>query len=161
MDLTFRFAVEQDTPLILNFIKELADYEHMLDQVVADEATLADQLFQKKNAEVLFALENGREVGFALFFHNFSTFLGRSGLYLEALYVRPDCRGKGYGKAILQKLASIAVERGCGRLEWWCLDWNKPSIDFYLSLGAEPMSGWTVYRLTGDTLKNLAETSES
>ena len=161
MDLTFRFAVEQDTPLILNFIKELADYEHMLDQVVADEATLADQLFQKKNAEVLFALENGREVGFALFFHNFSTFLGRSGLYLEDLYVRPDCRGKGYGKAILQKLASIAVERGCGRLEWWCLDWNKPSIDFYLSLGAKPMSGWTVYRLTGDTLKNLAETSES
>ena len=161
MDLTFRFAVEQDTPLILNFIKELADYEHMLDQVVADQATLADQLFQKKNAEVLFALENGREVGFALFLHNFSTFLGRSGLYLEDLYVRPDCRGKGYGKAILQKLASIAVERGCGRLEWWCLDWNKPSIDFYLSLGAEPMSGWTVYRLTGDTLKNLAETSES
>ena len=161
MDLTFRFAVKQDTPLILNFIKELADYEHMLDQVVADAATLADQLFQKKNAEVLFALENGREVGFALFFHNFSTFLGRSGLYLEDLYVRPDCRGKGYGKAILQKLASIAVERGCGRLEWWCLDWNKPSIDFYLSLGAEPMSGWTVYRLTGDTLKNLAETSES
>ena len=161
MEATFRFAVEQDTPLILNFIKELADYERMLDQVVADEATLADQLFQKKNAEVLFALENGREVGFALFFHNFSTFLGRSGLYLEDLYVRPDCRGKGYGKAILQKLASIAVVRGCGRLEWWCLDWNKPSIDFYLSLGAEPMSGWTVYRLTGDTLKNLAETSES
>ena len=161
MDLTFRFAVKQDTPLILNFIKELADYEHMLDQVVADEATLADQLFQKKNAEVLFALENGREVGFALFFHNFSTFLGCSGLYLEDLFVLPEHRGKGYGKAILQKLAAIAVERGCGRLEWWCLDWNKPSIDFYLSLGAEPMSGWTVYRLTGDTLKNLAETSES
>ena len=161
MELTFRFAEERDTPLILNFIKWLADYERMLDQVVADEATLADQLFRKKNAEVLFALEDGKEVGFALFFHNFSTFLGRSGLYLEDLYVRPDCRGKGYGKAILQKLASIAVERGCGRLEWWCLDWNKPSIDFYLSLGAEPMSGWTVYRLTGDTLKNLAETSES
>ena len=161
MELTFRFAVEQDTPLILNFIKELADYEHMLDQVVADEATLADQLFQKKNAEVLFALENGREVGFALFFHNFSTFLGRSGLYLEDLYVRPDCRGKGYGKAILQKLVSIALERGCGRMEWWCLDWNEPSIDFYRSLGAEPMSDWTVYRLTGDTLKNLAETPGS
>ena len=161
MAVTFRFAVEQDTPLILNFIKELADYEHMLDQVVADEATLADQLFQKKNAEVLFALENGREVGFALFFHNFSTFLGRSGVYLEDLYVRPDCRGKGYGKAILQKLASIALERGCGRMEWWCLDWNKPSIDFYCSLGAEPMSDWTVYRLTGDTLKNLAETPGS
>ena len=110
---------------------------------------------------MLFALEDGKEVGFALFFHNFSTFLGRAGLYLEDLFVLPEHRGKGYGKAILQKLAAIAVERGCGRLEWWCLDWNKPSIDFYLSLGAEPMSGWTVYRLTGDTLKNLAETSES
>ena len=157
MELAFRFAEERDTPLILDFIKGLADYERMLDQVVADEATLADQLFRKKNAEVLFALEDGKEVGFALFFHNFSTFLGRSGLYLEDLYVRPDCRGKGYGKAILQKLASIAVERGCGRLEWWCLDWNKPSIDFYLSLGAEPMSDWTVCRLTENTLKNLAE----
>ena len=161
MELTFRFAEERDTPLILNFIKWLADYERMLDQVVADEATLADQLFQKKNAEVLFALENGREVGFALFFHNFSTFLGRSGLYLEDLFVLPEHRGKGYGKAILQKLAAIAVERGCGRLEWWCLNWNKPSIDFYRSLGAEPMSDWTVYRLTGDTLKNLAETPGS
>ena len=158
MEVTFRFAVEQDTPLILNFIKELADYERMLDQVVADEATLADQLFRKKNAEVLFALENGKEVGFALFFHNFSTFLGRSGLYLEDLYVRPEHRGKGYGRAILQKLAAIAAERDCGRLEWWCLDWNRPSIDFYRSLGAEPMSDWTVYRLAGDTLKNLAET---
>ena len=160
MELTFRFAVEQDTPLILRFIKGLADYEHMLDQVVADEATLGDQLFHKKNAEVLFALENGEEVGFAPFFHNFSTFLGRSGLYLEDLFVLPEHRGKGYGRAILQKLAAIAVERGCGRLEWWCLDWNKPSIDFYRSLGAEPMSDWTVYRLTGDTLKNLAETPQ-
>ena len=158
MDLTFRYAAEADTPLILQFIRELAEYEHMLDQVVADEATLADQLFHRKNAEVIFALEDGKEVGFALFFHNFSTFLGRSGLYLEDLFVFPEHRGKGYGRAILQKLASIAVERGCGRLEWWCLDWNKPSIDFYLSLGAEPMSDWTVYRLTGDTLKNLAET---
>ena len=157
MDLTFRFAVEQDTPLILNFIKELADYEHLLDQVVADEATLADQLFRKKNAEVLFALEDGKEVGFALFFHNFSTFLGRSGLYLEDLFVLPEHRGKGYGKAVLQKLATIAVELGCGRLEWWCLDWNKPSIDFYRSLGAEPMSDWTVYRLTEETLEKLAE----
>ena len=161
MELAFRFAEERDTPLILDFIKGLADYERMLDQVVADEATLADQLFRKKNAEVLFALEDGKEVGFALFFHNFSTFVGRSGLYLEDLFVLPEHRGKGYGKAILQKLASIAVERGCGRLEWWCLDWNKPSIDFYRSLGAEPMSDWTVYRLTGDTLKNLAETPES
>ena len=160
MELTFRFAEERDTPLILDFIKWLADYERMLDQVVADEDTLADQLFHKKNAEVLFALENGKEVGFALFFHNFSTFLGRSGLYLEDLFVLPEHRGKGYGKAILQKLASIAQERNCGRMEWWCLDWNKPSIDFYRSLGAEPMSDWTVYRLTGETLKNLAEMPE-
>lgn len=158
MNLTFRFAEEADAPLILRFIRELAEYEHMLDQVVADEAALADQLFHQKKAEVLFALEDGREVGFALFFHNFSTFLGRAGLYLEDLYVRPECRGKGYGRAILQRLAAIAVERGCGRLEWSCLDWNRPSIDFYRSLGAEPMSDWTVYRLTGDTLKNLAET---
>ena len=116
MELTFRFAVEQDTPLILDFIKKLAAYEHLLDQVVADEATLADQLFEKKNAEVFFALEDGEEVGFALFFHNFSTFLGRAGLYLEDLFILPEHRGKGYGKAILQKLAAIAVERGCGRM---------------------------------------------
>ena len=160
MELTFRLAEERDTQLILDFIKWLADYEQLLDQVVADEATLADQLFRKKNAEVLFALENGKEVGFALFFHNFSTFLGRSGLYLEDLFVLPEHRGKGYGKAILQKLAAIALERGCGRMEWWCLDWNRPSIDFYCSLGAEPMSDWTVYRLTGETLNNLAETPE-
>ena len=157
MELTFRFAEERDTPLILDFIKWLADYEQLLDQVVADEATLTDQLFRKKNAEVLFALEDGKEVGFALFFHNFSTFLGRSGLYLEDLFVLPEHRGKGYGKAILQKLAAIALERGCGRMEWWCLDWNAPSIGFYRSLGAEAMSDWTVYRLTGETLKELAE----
>ena len=161
MELTFRFAEERDTPLILDFIKWLADYEQLLDQVVADEATLTDQLFRKKNAEVLFALEDGKEVGFALFFHNFSTVLGRSGLYLEDLFVLPEHRGKGYGKAILQKLAAIALERGCGRMEWWCLDWNKPSIDFYRSLGAEPMSDWTVYRLTGETLNSLAETPET
>ena len=161
MELTFRFAEERDTPLILDFIKWLADYEQLLDQVLAGEATLTDQLFRKKNAEVLFALEDGKEVGFALFFHNFSTFLGRSGLYLEDLFVLPEHRGKGYGKAILQKLAAIALERGCGRMEWWCLDWNKPSIDFYRSLGAEPMSDWTVYRLTGETLNSLAETPET
>ena len=157
MELTFRFAEERDTPLILDFIRRLADYEHLLDQVVADEATLADQLFGKKNAEVLFALENGKEVGFALFFHNFSTFLGRAGLYLEDLFVLPEHRGKGYGKAILQRLAAISLERGCGRMEWWCLDWNQPSIGFYKSLGAEPMSDWTVYRLTGEILRDLAE----
>ena len=159
MALTFRFAEAADTPLILNVIRALAKYEKMLDLVVADEALLADQLFQKRNAEVIFAMEEGKEVGFALFFHNFSTFLGRAGLYLEDLYVLPEFRGKGYGKALLQKLAAIAVERGCGRMEWWCLDWNRPSIDFYKALGAEPMDEWTVYRLTGDTLKQLASES--
>lgn len=152
----FRFAEEGDTPLILQFIRELADYEGMLGEVVADEATLKEWIFRKQKAEVLFVLADGREVGFALFFHNFSTFLGRAGLYLEDLYVKPEYRGRGYGKAILKKLAAIAVERGCGRLEWWCLDWNKPSIDFYLSLGAQPMEDWTVYRITGDTLTSLA-----
>ena len=152
----FRFAEEEDTPLILQFIRELADYEGMLGEVVADEATLKEWIFRKQKAEVLFVLADGQEVGFALFFHNFSTFLGRAGLYLEDLYVKPEYRGRGYGKAILKKLAAIAVERGCGRLEWWCLDWNRPSIDFYLSLGAQPMEDWTVYRITGDTLTSLA-----
>ena len=154
--LTFRYAGPNDTALILRFIRELADYEGMLGEVVADEAMLKEWIFDKQKAEVIFAVENGLEIGFALFFHNFSTFLGRAGLYLEDLYVKSEYRGRGYGKAILKKLASIAVERGCGRLEWWCLDWNKPSIDFYLSLGAEPMSDWTVYRIAGDTLKQLA-----
>ena len=156
----FRFAEEGDTPLILQFIRELADYEGMLSEVVADEATLKEWIFRKQKAEVLFVLADGREVGFALFFHNLSTFLGRAGLYLEDLYVKPEYRGRGYGKAILKKLAAIAVERGCGRLEWWCLDWNKPSIDFYLSLGAEPMSDWTVYRIAGDTLRKLGGEQE-
>ena len=153
-----RFARREDTALILRFIRGLAEYEKMLDLVVADEELLADQLFEKKNAEVIFAMEGETEVGFALFFHNFSTFLGRSGLYLEDLFVLPEYRGRGYGKGLLQKLASIAVERGCGRLEWSCLDWNTPSIDFYKSLGAEPMSDWTVYRVAGETLAALAST---
>ena len=154
--LTFRNAERKDVSLILQFIRELADYEKMLNEVVADEATLETWIFDKQKAEVIFAVEGEEEVGFALFFHNFSTFLGRSGIYLEDLYVKPECRGKGYGKALLKRLAAIALERGCGRLEWWCLDWNKPSIDFYLSLGAEPMSDWTVYRIAGDTLTQLA-----
>lgn len=154
---TFRFAEENDVPLILYFIKELANYEEMLDEVVATEEILKEWLFDKKKAEVIFAVEDGVEVGFALFFHNFSTFLGRSGIYLEDLYVKPEFRGKGYGKALFKKLAQIAVTRGCGRLEWWCLDWNQPSIDFYLSLGAEPMKDWTVYRIAGNTLTQLAE----
>lgn len=155
----FRYAERKDVPLILQFIKALAEYEKMLDEVVADEATLEEWIFDYKKAEVIFAVEDDKEVGFALFFHNFSTFLGRAGIYLEDLFVLPEYRGKGYGKALLQKLAEIAVERKCGRLEWWCLDWNQPSIDFYLSLGAEQMSDWTVYRIAGDTLKALADRS--
>ena len=153
----FREAERADVPLILQFIRELADYEGMLDEVVAEEPTLEEWIFDRGRAEVIFALEDGHEVGFALFFHNFSTFLGRAGLYPEDLYVRPEHRGKGYGKALLKRLAQIAVERGCGRLEWWCLDWNRPSIDFYLAMGAEPMSDWTVYRAAGDALAALAQ----
>ncbi|WP_458405662.1 N-acetyltransferase family protein [Methanobrevibacter sp.] len=156
-DNQFRFADEKDLSLILDFIKELADYENMLDEVVATEDLLHEWIFNKKVAEVIFVLEDNLEVGFALFFHNFSTFLGKAGIYLEDLYVKPEYRGKGYGKGLIKKLASIAVERDCGRLEWWCLDWNTPSIDFYLSLGAEAMDDWTVYRIAGDTLKKLAE----
>ena len=155
--LEFRFAEEKDTALILQFIKELANYEKMLDDVVATEELLKEWIFEKNKAEVIFALEDGLEVGFALFFHNFSTFLGRAGIYLEDLYVKAEYRGKGYGKGLLKKLAQIAVERGCTRLEWSCLDWNKPSIEFYLSLGAEPMEDWTTYRMAGDTLKSMTE----
>lgn len=154
--LTFRNAERKDAELILYFIKELAEYEKMANEVVATPELLREWIFDKQKAEVIFAIEDGKEVGFALFFNNFSTFLGRAGIYLEDLFVLPEYRGKGYGKGLLKKLASVAVERGCGRLEWSCLDWNKPSIDFYLSLGAVPMEEWTVYRVTGDTLKNLA-----
>ena len=154
--LTFRFAEEKDCGLILHFIKELAAYEKLSDQVIATEDLLREWIFEKKKAEVIFACEDGEEIGFALFFHNFSTFLGRAGIYLEDLFIKPEHRGKGYGRAMLNRLAAIAVERGCGRLEWWCLDWNRPSIDFYLSLGAVPMDEWTVYRITGDTLKAMA-----
>lgn len=143
--------------MILSFINALADYEKMSDQVVATEELLKEWIFEKRKAEVLFACKGEKEVGFALFFHNFSTFLGRAGIYLEDLFVLPEYRGKGYGKALLKRLAQITVERGCGRLEWACLDWNQPSIDFYRSLGAVPMDEWTTYRLTGDTLKEMAE----
>ena len=153
----FRFAGREDIPLILRFTKELADYEGMLDQVVATEELLDQWLFEMQKAEVLLGSCGGETVGFALFFHNFSTFLGRAGIYLEDLYVCPEYRDRGFGKAFLNQLASIAVERGCGRLEWWCLDWNTPSIGFYKSLGAETMEDWTVYRLTGPALQRLAE----
>ncbi len=151
-----RSASDSDIPTILVFIRALAAYENMLDEVVSDETLLREWIFEKKKAEVLIASEDGKDIGFALFFHNFSTFLGRAGIYLEDLFILPEYRGRGYGRALLSKLAQISVERGCGRLEWWCLNWNRPSIDFYLSLGAEPMSDWTVYRVAGETLTELA-----
>lgn len=154
-NITFRFAEKNDVSKILFFIKQLAEYEKLADEVVATEEILEEWIFGKGKAEVIFAVADGREVGFALFFHNFSTFLGRSGLYLEDLFVLPEYRGLGYGKGLLRKLASIAVERKCGRMEWVCLDWNKPSIDFYLSIGAKPMKDWTIYRLAGKTLTDF------
>lgn len=153
---TFRPAAPGDEELILSFIRALADYEKMSDQVVATPELLREWIFEKKKAEVIFAETGGKAVGFALFFHNFSTFLGRAGIYLEDLFVLPQDRGRGYGKALLKELARVAVERGCGRLEWSCLDWNQPSIDFYRSLGAVPLSEWTMYRVTGETLTKLA-----
>jgi GNAT superfamily N-acetyltransferase len=152
----FRFAERTDTALIFRFIKALAEYENLSGEVSATEELLEEWIFDQKKAEVLFAVRDGEEVGFALFFYNFSTFLGRAGLYLEDLFVRSEYRGKGYGKALLRQLAKLAVERGCGRLEWACLDWNRPSIDFYLSLGARPMEEWTTYRLSGEALQKLA-----
>ena len=157
--INYRYATEQDVSLILSFIRSLAEYEHMADEVVATEALLQEWIFEKRKAEVIFALEGGKETGFALFFHNFSTFLGRAGIYLEDLFVLPEYRGKGYGKGLIQTLARIAVERVCGRLEWWCLDWNTPSIEFYRSLGAVPMDEWTVYRITGNTLLELGSSA--
>lgn len=154
--LTFRYTEKKDVPMILKLIKELARYEKLEDEVAATEEILEEWLFEKKRAEVIFPMVDGEVVGYALFFHNFSTFLGRAGIYLEDLFIRPEYRGNGYGKATIGKLASIAAERGCGRLEWSCLDWNQPSIDFYLSLGAEPMKDWTTYRLTGETLEAAA-----
>ena len=147
-----------DEALILDFIRTLADYEHMSDQVVATPEVLREWLFEKRTAEVIFAEAEGRAVGYALFFYNFSTFLGRAGIYLEDLLVLPEERGKGYGKRLLKELARITVERGCGRLEWACLDWNRPSIDFYTKrMRAVPMDEWTVYRLTGETLEAAAK----
>jgi len=154
---TIRQADINDVSIILSFIKDLAEYENMSDQVVATEELLKEWLFEKKKAEVLLVMEGDTAVGIALYFYNFSTFLGRAGIYLEDLFVKKEYRGKGYGKALLKELARIAVSQGCGRLEWCCLDWNQPSIDFYLSLGARPLDDWTQYRVTGETLKALAE----
>ena len=154
-DITYRPAERGDIELIMKFIRDLAEYEKLADQVVADAGVLADWLFEKRVAIVVFALCDGVEAGFALYFHNFSTFLGRAGIYLEDLYVRPGYRGRGLGLGLMRYLARECVQLGCGRLEWSCLDWNRPSIDFYLALGAVPQSEWTTYRLTGEALAAL------
>ncbi|HQR34606.1 MAG TPA: GNAT family N-acetyltransferase [Blastocatellia bacterium] len=154
---TIRQATEADVSVILQFIRGLADYERLAHEVVADEATLRRTLFgERRVAEVLIGYDHEKPVCFALFFHNFSTFLGRPGIYLEDLFVNPDQRGKGFGKAMLAHLAKLAVERECGRLEWSVLDWNEPAINFYKSLGAKPMDEWTIFRVTGDALTQLA-----
>jgi GNAT superfamily N-acetyltransferase len=155
--LTIRRAEEHETPQILQFVRELADYEKLSHQVVATEEGLKASLFgARPYAEVVFACLDGQPVGFALFFHNYSTFLGRPGIYLEDLYVRPAVRGKGVGQRLLSWLAQAAVDRGCGRLEWSVLDWNEPSIRFYKNLGATPMDEWKIFRLTGAALEQLA-----
>ena len=155
-DFSIRSAAREDVPTILEFIRALAAYEKMEDQVIADETLLETWIFEKRKAEVLLAFEGDTPVGFALFFHNFSTWLGRAGIYLEDLFVLPEYRGRGYGKLLLKRLARIAVQRGCGRLEWACLDWNEPSIAFYKSVGATALDEWTTYRVTGDALLALA-----
>ena len=157
-DLTFRFAEKKDIPLLLTLIKELAVYEKMLDQVSATEASLKRSLFGKrKHAEAIIPEFEGKPVGYAIFFHNFSTFEGKPGLYLEDIYVKPEFRGKGIGKALLSYLAKIALERDCARFEWVVLDWNEPSIQFYKSLGAKPQDEWIIYRMEDDAMQELAE----
>ena len=151
----FRDATRDDVPLILEFIKKLAEYERMFPDVTASADLLEFWLFDKKAAEVLFAVDDGKEIGFALYFSNFSTFLGKAGMYLEDIFILPEYRRRGIGKSMFSELARIAIERGYGRLEWACLDWNEPSIGFFRSIGAVPTSEWTTYRLTGDSLSNL------
>ncbi|HEV2286381.1 MAG TPA: GNAT family N-acetyltransferase [Steroidobacteraceae bacterium] len=160
--ITIRPATADDIPLVLEFIRDLARYERLEHEVSASEAELRGALFgERRYAEVVFACSGGEPMGFALFFHNFSTFKGRPGIYLEDLFVRPEARGRGIGKRLLAHLARTAVERRCARLEWAVLDWNEPSIGFYRSLGAVPMDEWTTFRLTGDALALLAGSASS
>lgn len=153
MSLAIREADESDIPLILRFIRALADYEKLAHEVVATEEQLRATLFERRHAEVLIAEWDSRPAGFALFFHNYSTFLARPGIYLEDLFVDPEYRGRGIGKALLERLARLANQRGCGRVEWSVLDWNQPAIDFYKSLGAHPKDEWTVFQLAGPSLE--------
>ena len=154
---TIRSARPDEAGIILDLIKQLAVYEKCEKDVVADEATLSHSLFVERSAECLLGEEDGAVVGFALFFHNFSTFVGRKGLYLEDLFIIPEKRGRGYGKALLKHVAKIALERGCGRMEWICLDWNESALSIYRSIGAVPLSEWTVQRMDGQTLRQFAE----
>ena len=154
-----RKATREDVPLIFSFIKELAEYEKMSNDVIATEEILEEWIFNKNHAEALIGEYEGVPVGFALYFYNFSTFIGRAGLYIEDIYIKPEMRGKGFGKTFFHTLTRIALELGCGRMEWSCLDWNKPSIDFYRSMGAIPMEEWTVYRLTEEAMQKLIDTS--
>jgi GNAT superfamily N-acetyltransferase len=155
--LRIRHGERKDVPLIADLIRGLAEYERLADEVTMTEEKIDRSLFgERQYAETLIAEEDGTPAGFALFFHNFSTFLAQPGIYLEDLFVLPEARGKGVGRALLQRLAQIAVERDCGRLEWAVLDWNRDAIGFYESLGAKPNSEWTVYRLTGESLSSLA-----
>jgi GNAT superfamily N-acetyltransferase len=151
-----RFAEEKDVPVVLEFIRGLAEYEQLLDKVSATEEGLRKYLFTEKKAETIICEYKGRPAGFALFFHNFSTFLGRPGIYIEDLFVKPEFRGKGLGKTLLQFIARIAQDRECGRLEWACLNWNEPSIAFYKSQGAQPLFEWISYRVSGEELERLA-----
>jgi len=155
--ITIRQATEKDIETIFNFICELAVYEKLRDDVTATPEILMESLFVQRQAEVIIAEEEGRALGFALYFHNFSTFKGKACLYLEDIFVKEEQRGRGIGKMLFKRLAQIAVERGCERFDWAVLDWNKPSIEFYKSLGAFPMDEWTVFRLTGESLKRVAE----
>jgi GNAT superfamily N-acetyltransferase len=155
-DFKLRFAEKDDVSLILSFICELAKYEKMLNEVVATEEVLMESLFERKIAEVIIGEYKNKPVAFAVFFHNFSTFLGKPGIYLEDLYVKPEMRGEGIGKIMLSFLAKLAVERNCGRFEWSCLDWNEPSIKFYKQMGAVPTDEWTVYRVKNEALDKLA-----
>lgn len=156
---TIRPAMPEEAGLVLEFIRKLAVYEKCADDVVADETTIYQSLFVEHSAEVVFAEEEGTVVGFALFFHNFSTFVGRKGIYLEDLFVLPEKRGLGYGKALLKYVAKLAVERNCGRMEWICLDWNESALEIYRSINAVPLSDWTVQRLNEQALKAFAESS--